>query len=127
MSVVCEMRADGDFVAVLDRTELLAVNGSLNWIAQGCQSRVLRERFDQLVGLGRDDCLGLLHRVHDLLETDQRRVLELSEPEMTAIERCLRFTIDGPFSEDVQTVTGANEVPYRRLLDEVSRLASESR
>jgi hypothetical protein len=107
---------DGHIDLTLEKDDLLAINGALNWIANGIQSEPLRRDFKPLIGMDRTDCNALLGRIHALLPDVRPATTQLTQTEILAIELTLAMTADGPFSEDVHTLTGVHEGRYRRTI-----------
>ncbi len=116
---------NGRINLALDRGDLLAINGALNWIANGEPSEELDRDFPALLGIDRADCKELLRRIHALLrdpESATAATVLLSERELLAIELALAMTADGRFAEDVHTLTGVDEETYRRTITALSAI-----
>lgn len=101
---------------MLEKDDLLAIDGALNWIANGVQSEQLDRHFQDLVSINRADCKQLLARIHALRPDPQSEAVRFSQTELLAMELALALTADGPFAEDVHTLTGVDETTGRRTI-----------
>jgi hypothetical protein len=108
--------------AEVDNNDVLAINGALSWICNGVQSSELDREFEGIIGLDRVESRALLARIHGLSPVDGREVLALAWSELIAIRRALALTLDGPFSEDVHTLTGVGEDDFAGTLESVDRI-----
>jgi hypothetical protein len=107
---------DGRINITLDGDDQLAINGALNWTANGVQSEQLDRDFQALVGMDRPDCKALLARIHAVHPDPRSKAVRFSQTELLAIQLAMALTADGPFAEDVHTIAGVDETTYRRSI-----------